>query len=107
MTTFPSTNIWGGTYIYLNDASRSAVDAFTKFADSVARDPASSVMMIWTYLPQMKQTVILSSIVNTDGVADAPALRELRNIQPLLSATPRYDTHLNIVKDFNFESGYQ
>lgn len=107
MQAITSTKIWGGPHIYHNNASIAVVEAVTKFIDGSADDPASSAMTIWTYMPQTKQTVILSAIINTDGVDDASVLQDFRNAQPLLFATPRHDTHAGIVKDFDFAIGYQ
>lgn len=107
METLPSTNIWGGPHIYANAASDAAVQAFTEFTENSGSDPASSSMMVWTYMPQMKMNAILALLVNTAGAEDAPALQGLRNIQPLLSASPRLDTHGSVVRDFDFAPGYR
>lgn len=42
-------------------------------ADNVDKDPASATLVFWTYLPDVKDIIVLAAFENTDGVAEAPA----------------------------------
>ena len=42
--------LWGGTTVYDNTTIPKQIEAFTKFADNVDKDPYGSLIMLWTYV---------------------------------------------------------
>ncbi|KAI1081229.1 hypothetical protein F5B20DRAFT_537390, partial [Whalleya microplaca] len=101
VSTVPCGQMFGGLNTHSVEATPALVEAVTTFTEGIEDDPASSVVVVWCYIPALEKTLVATTTVNTKGDTDAPAHKALKAAQPLISSTLRTDTHLGLVKELD------
>ncbi|KAI3401861.1 hypothetical protein diail_6420 [Diaporthe ilicicola] len=93
-----STDMWGGYTLYNLTETDKVFRAYVNFTDKMAQDPASqsNVGMSWGSHRGYGLNAILT---NSDGISNAPAFDEYRNI-PNISSTSRVSSVAEMVQEF-------
>ncbi|KAI8945939.1 hypothetical protein F4801DRAFT_597197 [Xylaria longipes] len=84
MNTIPGKDIWGGTTMTSKEYTSDAICAVTNFTTNVSNYPDSSLIAVVTYIPQVKDIVVLGALVETRGMKDSPAFAEWSKLPKMI-----------------------
>ncbi|KAI1871528.1 uncharacterized protein JN550_004522 [Neoarthrinium moseri] len=105
LETFPSTAIWGGIVMYPKVVGPQMINVLSAFTANIGEDPASSSIVAWLYLPTVKDTLIMATYENNEGVIKAPAFKEYLAVQPQISSTLRVTNWTSITEELGDPGG--
>jgi hypothetical protein len=97
MFAFQTGNLWGGTATYNKSATAQQIDAYVKWTDNI---------IFWSYLPTMKDIVILAAYEDTQG-NEAPAGFDNFMAIPRIADTLRVDSHKALTDELEQATGYR
>ncbi|KAK7953236.1 hypothetical protein PG988_013930 [Apiospora saccharicola] len=110
MQAFESPPLWGGVLQLNKTATAEAIDAHVAWVDSHNNNTDDSAIVFWTYQPALKDTVIVTSLVDTVGKASPPALDKflaMAHDGQNLSSTLRVATHKELTDELEQPAGYR
>lgn len=99
LETFPATPIWGGAAMYPTVVGPQMIDILSSFTHGINEDPASSSILIWYYLPDFKDTLVMAAYENNEGVANAQAFKDYLAVQPQITSTTRITNWSSIAEE--------
>lgn len=106
METFKQGNLWGGTMSYSKNYTQAQIDAYTAWVDNVENYPEGSSIIFWSYLPTVKDVVILAAYEDTAGNV-APAGFDKFLAIPSQSSTMRLATQKSLTDELEQAAGYR
>jgi len=78
---FPNKDLWGGPRIANKSYTDETIKSLIDFTNNNVNNPVDAYITIWSYNPaQFSEVVIVSVIVDTDGVVNASAFDEVYKI---------------------------
>ena len=106
MFAFEAGNLWGGTATYNKSTTAQHIAAYVKWTDNVNNYPAGSSIIFWSYVPAMKDIVILAAYDDTEG-NEAPAGFDDFMAIPRIADTLRIDSHKALTDELEQATGYR
>jgi hypothetical protein len=106
MFAFEAGNLWGGTATYNKTETPKLIDSYVKWTDNVANYPDGSSIIFWSYLPAMKDIVVLAAYEDTMG-NEAPAGFDNFMAIPRIGDTLRVDSHKALTDELEQATGYR
>lgn len=106
MYAFQTGNLWGGTATYNKTATAQQIAAYVKWTDNVENYPDGSSIIFWSYLPAMKDIVILAAYEDTAG-NEAPAGFDDFMAIPRIADTLRVASHKALTDELEQAAGYR
>ena len=110
MQAFESPPLWGGVVQWNKTATPEAIDAHVAWVDSHNDNTDGSAIIFWTYQPALKDTVIITSLVDTLGREAPPAFDKFLGMAAgghNLSSTLRPATHKELTDELEQPAGYR
>ncbi|KAI5923890.1 hypothetical protein F4810DRAFT_666425 [Camillea tinctor] len=105
MEAVASPRIWAGMTVYSEEDGDQVIDSISDFNHKMEKDPSSSSTTYWQYGHPSKQTVIVSALVNTEGVEAGPIYDSFKKISPILSSQ-RMTNMSDIASELTQPEGY-
>lgn len=99
LETFPATPIWGGAAMYSTVVGPRMIDILSSFTHGIDEDPARSSILIWYYLPDFKDTLVMAAYENNEGVANAQTFKDYLAVQPQITSTTRITNWSSIAEE--------
>lgn len=107
LAAFEASQIWGGAVLYNKTSGNALLSAMVDFADNVDKDPGSASLIFWTYLPSLKDIIVIGAFDNTDGVVGAPAFDKYLAAPGILSSSMRLTNISDLVYELEQPAGYR
>ncbi|KAI4957054.1 hypothetical protein J4E86_005526 [Alternaria arbusti] len=104
--TFAAGDLWGGVRVHDKNHTQQHVEAYTAWVDNVENYPDGSSIVFWSYLPAMKDIVIIAAYEDVAGNV-APAGFDKFMAIPALSDTTRKASHKNLTDELEQPTGYR
>lgn len=92
MKAFPCELVWGGITVTPKDYIQDAIRMTSNFTKKVMNYPDSSMITNLSYIPDMKDIVVLAALVETRGVENSPSFAEWATLPKILDTT-KLKTH--------------
>jgi hypothetical protein len=106
MFAFEAGNLWGGTATYNKTETPKLIDSYVKWTNNVANYPDGSSIIFWSYLPTIKDIVVLAAYEDTMG-NEAPAGFDNLMAIPRIADTLRVDSHKALTDELEQATGYR
>lgn len=106
MQTFTQGNLWGGSVTYSKNYTQQHIDAYIAWTSNVKNYPEGSSIIFWSYLPTVKDVIIIGAYEDTAGNV-APAGFDKFTAIPSTSSTMRLATHKNLTDELEQATGYR
>lgn len=106
MQAFTQGDLWGGVRVHTKDKTQAHIDAYTAWVDNVANYPEGSSIIFWSYLPDLKDVVIIAAYEDTAG-NEAPAGFDKFMAIEAMSDTMRKASHKNLTDELEQAAGYR
>lgn len=95
--------IWGGGVAYQESSGDAIVQAVVNFADNIHKDENSSVILLWTYNPEISaETTINAAMYNTEAKAKPPAFDEFFSVEGMKSDMTRVADMTELTAELNY-----
>ncbi|KAK8054670.1 hypothetical protein PG994_009737 [Apiospora phragmitis] len=110
MQAFESPPLWGGVVQWNKTATEPAIDAHVDWVNNHNNALNDSAIVFWSYQPALKDTIIISSLVDTEGHERPAALVPFLDLAPAesqLANTMRVATHKNLTDELEQPAGYR
>ncbi|KAK6836250.1 hypothetical protein PG987_006745 [Apiospora arundinis] len=107
MQAFEAPKLWGGVVQWNKTATQQAIDAHVDWVTNHDKNINDSAIVFWTYQPALKDTVIITSLVDTQGHAAPPAFDKFLGMSGNLSSTLRTATHKELTDELEQPAGYR
>jgi hypothetical protein len=104
--TFSAGDLWGGVRVHDKNRTEAHIEAYTAWIDNVENYPDGSSIVFWSYLPDMKDIVIIAAYEDVAGNV-APAGFDKFMAIPALSDTTRKASHKNLTDELEQPTGYR
>lgn len=91
---------------YSKNYTQAHIDAYTAWVDNVVNYPEGSSIIFWSYLPSVKDIVILSAYEDTAGNVAPKGFDKFLAI-PSQSSTMRLTTHKSLTDELEQATGYR
>lgn len=106
LETFEAPNLWGGVVTYNKTAGPQLISSMVAFVDNVENDPGSASIILWTYQPALKDTIVVGVYENTDGVVAGPSFENYLAVPANLSSTMRVTDISDLTQELEQPTGY-
>ncbi|KAA8618427.1 GlcD FAD-FMN-containing dehydrogenase [Pyrenophora tritici-repentis] len=106
MEVFKQGNLWGGSVTYSKNYTQQHIDAYIAWTSNVKNYPEGSNIIFWSYLPTVKDIIIIGAYEDTAGNV-APAGFDKFTAIPSMSSTMRLGTHKNLTDELEQPAGYR
>ncbi|KAK0713192.1 hypothetical protein B0T26DRAFT_716733 [Lasiosphaeria miniovina] len=98
MTAIECSAVWGAMTIFPKQVIPCAIDAFVAFTEGVCADPASSLVCVFTHMPDFKEIFVATLYANVDGIEKPPAYDGWRALLEMFNSVK-----MTSVSDMAFE----
>ncbi|KAI1505903.1 hypothetical protein F5X99DRAFT_366504 [Biscogniauxia marginata] len=95
MSTIPCERIWGGVAISTKEYIPDVIQLTSNFTENLSRYPDSSLIVLVGYIPDMKDTAVVTGVMETRGVENVPIFEEWERL-PKIMNTAKPKTMLEI-----------
>lgn len=103
---FEAGNLWGGTMVYPKSVGQQHIEAYHAWTDNVNNYPEGSSIIFWSYLPSMKDIVILAAYEDTAGNVSPPGFDRTMAIPDAIASTMRIASHKELTDELEQAVGY-
>lgn len=104
---FKAGNLWGGTMIYPKSVSKQHIDAYHAWTNNVNEYPEGSSIIFWSYIPDVKDIVIIAAYEDTAGNVAPPGFDQFMAIPNSIASTMRIASHKELTDELEQPSGYR
>jgi hypothetical protein len=104
---FKAGNLWGGTMIYPKSVGQQHIDAYHAWTENINNYPEGSSIVFWSYLPAMKDIVILAAYEDTAGTVAPSGFDMIMAIPDAMASTMRIASHKELTDELEQAVGYQ
>ncbi|KAE9992997.1 hypothetical protein EG327_006966 [Venturia inaequalis] len=106
MQTFTQGDLWGGVRVHSKNKTQAHIDAYTAWVDNVVNYPEGSSIIFWSYLPDVKDVVIIAAYEDTAGNVSPAGFDKFMAIEAM-SDTTRKASHKNLTDELEQAAGYR
>jgi len=86
LQTFPASKVWGGMRASPRSAGDDIIEALVRFTEESEKNPEDAMIVNFTYNPGIfSEVVVASVIVDTMGVENAAAFKEIQKVPTLVN----------------------
>ncbi|KAK8062946.1 hypothetical protein PG997_015043 [Apiospora hydei] len=110
MQAFEAPKLWGGVVQWNKTATEAAIDAHVAWVDAHNENLNDSAIIFWSYQPALKDTIIITSLVDTEGHESPAGLGPFLDMAPKdsqLANTIRTATHKELTDELEQPAGYR
>ena len=107
MQAFDAGLLWGGLVTYPLSTTDRFVAAYTNWTDNIVNYPDGSVIVFWSYMPEMGGDVVLVAYEDITATERPAAFDEFLSIPGNISTTMRVDSHKNLTDELEIAHGYR
>ncbi|KAK7959133.1 uncharacterized protein PG986_003987 [Apiospora aurea] len=110
MQAFEAPKLWGGVVQWNKTATEAAIDAHVAWVDAHNDNLNDSAIIFWSYQPALKDTIIITSLVDTEGHDSPAGLSPFLGMAPKesqLANTIRTATHKELTDELEQPAGYR
>ncbi|KAI0838426.1 FAD-binding domain-containing protein [Hypoxylon sp. FL0890] len=107
--TIPCSRVWGGKVIAPSEAIPDVIRMCSSFPETITKFPDGNIVMVITYVPERNEIVASGAVVQTQGGADDPGLREwmaLPKIMDTTKTTTIYDLTFEFLLPHNYYNSW-
>ncbi len=104
---FEAGDLWGGTVIYEKSVGQHHIEAYHAWTNNVNNYPEGSSIIFWSYLPTMKDIVILAAYEDTAGNVAPSGFDRIMAIPGAKASTMRIASHKELTDELEQPAGYQ
>lgn len=105
LETFEAPKLWGGVVAYNKTAGPQLISSMAAFVGDVENDLGSASIILWTYQPSVKDTVVVGVYDNTDGVVAGPSFENYLVVPANLSSTMRVTDISDLTQELEQPTG--
>ncbi|KAG9199276.1 hypothetical protein G6514_008623 [Epicoccum nigrum] len=103
---FEARNLWGGTMIYPKSVGQQHIDAYHAWTENINNYPEGSSIVFWSYLPAMRDIVILAAYEDTAGTVAPSGFDMIMAIPNAMASTMRIASHKELTDELEQAVGY-
>ena len=104
---FTANNMWGGIMVYPKSVGQQHIETYHAWTENVNNYPEGSSIIFWSYLPDMKDIVILAAYEDTAGNEAPSGFDMTMAIPDALASTMRIASHKELTDELEQATGYQ
>lgn len=92
--------------VYPKSVGQQHIEAYHAWTDNVNNYPEGSSIIFWSYLPSMKDIVILAAYEDTAGNVSPPGFDRTMAIPDAIASTMRIASHKELTDELEQAVGY-
>lgn len=104
---FEAGNLWGGTVVYPKSVGQQHIEAYHAWTENSNNYPEGSSIVFWSYLPEMKDIMILTAYEDIAGNEAPPGFDKFMAIPDAIASTMRMATHKELTDELEQRAGYR
>lgn len=104
---FEAGDLWGGTTVFPKSVGRQHIEAYHAWTDNIKEYPEGSSIIFWSYLPDIKDIVILTAFEDTAGNEAPSGFDHFMAIPGAIASTMRIASHKELTDELEQAVGYR